>query len=169
MCRQSDTIGASPSPGVPARRMIRPKSLSKIDETRAASSKALTAGLEAVGTPAESPDLTRRSGGLQSLTNDSSSWAPGQRSGVISGVAIFTPTTLMYILVWYVTGALTNSTSKQALQQFPKGQAPWMSLTLMQHLCATLAGTVALRVLRFRCAAAQPGPWPAAECPSPHA
>jgi hypothetical protein len=155
MCARSEGL-ASPGLGVAGRRMARSKSLSKIDETRAASSRALTEGLEAVGAPSDSPDLTRRSGGLQSLTNDSSSWAPGQRSGVISGVAIFTPSTLIYILVWYVTGALTNSTSKQALQQFPKGEAPWMSLTLMQHLCATLAGTVALRVFRFRCASCPP-------------
>lgn len=144
MCQQSAGRRAS---------MARPQSLSKIDEMIAASASSLAEGLDRLSStqPSPSSDPHRRSGSLlQSLTNDSSSWAPGQRAGVLSGSAVFTPLTLGYILVWYVTGALTNSTSKQALSQWPKGEAPWMSLTLMQHMCATVAGTVALRVLGFR-------------------
>lgn len=123
-------------------------SLSKIDELQAASNRTLQEGINGVGAVAD-PHLTRRSRGLQALTGDSSSWAPGQGS-VLPGGVVFTPSTLLCILVWYVTGALTNSTSKQSLQQFPKGEAPWMSLTLMQHVCATVAGTTALRVLGLR-------------------
>ena len=128
--------------------MVRPQSLSKIDELQAASNRTLQEGINGVGAVAD-PDLTRRSRGLHALTGDSSSWAPGQGS-VLPGGVVFTPSTLLCILVWYVTGALTNSTSKQSLQQFPKGEAPWMSLTLMQHICATVAGTTALRVLGLR-------------------
>ena len=147
MCRPFPP--SAPSPLSSRARLPRPNSLAKIDESQTASPKALQQGLDAVGSGTDSPDV-RRSSGLQSLTNDSSSWAPGQHASALP-TGVFTPQTLVYILVWYVTGALTNSTSKQSLQQFEKGRAPWMSLTLMQHVCATAAGTFALRVAGLRC------------------
>uniref|UniRef100_A0A7S4C5K1 Sugar phosphate transporter domain-containing protein n=1 Tax=Chrysotila carterae TaxID=13221 RepID=A0A7S4C5K1_CHRCT len=86
--------------------------------------------------------------GPVSLTGDSSSWAPG-KSGVIGPtLSAFSPATLAMIFFWYVSGALTNSTSKQALQQFKS--PPFMSLTLMQHLTATLCGNILLRLLGLR-------------------
>mmetsp|Transcript_33229 Transcript_33229/g.107315 ORF Transcript_33229/g.107315 Transcript_33229/m.107315 type:complete len:403 (+) Transcript_33229:112-1320(+) len=145
MCRP---FPSAPSPLSSRARLPRPNSLAKIDESQTASPKELQQGLDAVGSGTDSPDV-RRSSGLQSLTNDSSSWAPGQHASALP-TGVFTPQTLVYILVWYVTGALTNSTSKQSLQQFEKGRAPWMSLTLMQHVCATAAGTFALRVAGLR-------------------
>ena len=51
-----------------------------------------------------------------------------------------TPTTIMYIVVWYVSGALTNSTSKQTLSMFKSDDKPFISLTLMQHLSAAFVG-----------------------------
>lgn len=83
-----------------------------------------------------------------SLSGDSSSWAPG-KSGVIGPtMSAFSPATLIMIFFWYVTGALTNSTSKQSLNQFK--HPPFMSLTLMQHITATFMGTFFLRVLGLR-------------------
>lgn len=83
-----------------------------------------------------------------SLSGDSSSWAPG-KSGVIGPtLSAFAPSTLVMIFFWYVTGALTNSTSKQSLSQFSR--PPFMSLTLMQHLTASLMGTFLLRVIGIR-------------------
>jgi solute carrier family 35 protein E1 len=85
---------------------------------------------------------------LVSLTGDSSSWAPGKSGSIGPALSLFSPATLVMIFFWYISGALTNSTSKQALQSFSR--PPFMSLTLMQHLTATLAGTIALRVLGLR-------------------
>ena len=79
-----------------------------------------------------------------SLSGDSGAW-PGQMTGA---AAYMSPMTFVCIFVWYVTGALTNSTSKQSLQQFRN--PPFLSLTLMQHLTASLCGTFCLRVLKLR-------------------
>jgi len=85
---------------------------------------------------------------LVSLTGDSSSWAPGRSGSIGPALGLFSPATLTMIFFWYVSGALTNSTSKQALQSFSR--PPFMTLTLMQHLTASLGGTITLRVLGLR-------------------
>lgn len=88
----------------------------------------------------------RPASGIFSGAGDSGVW-PGQSTN--SAVAFITPMTLVFILVWYVTGALTNSTSKQTLNQF-KDAKPFLSLTLMQHLMAVVGGNFAIRVLRIK-------------------
>ena len=45
---------------------------------------------------------------------DSGVW-PGSQQ-VHGAMSYITPMTMVFILIWYVTGALTNSTSKQTLQ-----------------------------------------------------
>ena len=86
---------------------------------------------------------------------DSGVW-PGMARAT-GAIAFITPMTGLYILVWYVSGAFTNSSSKQALSQAVKeghtglgGGPAFLSLTLMQHLSASLCGTFALRVLKLR-------------------
>jgi len=79
---------------------------------------------------------------------DSGVW-PGS-SPVQGAIAFITPQTLGFILVWYVTGALTNSTSKQTLSLFKGDSKPFLSLTLVQHLAAAICGTFAIRVLRLK-------------------
>ena len=86
---------------------------------------------------------------------DSGVW-PGMARAT-GAIAFITPMTGLFILVWYVSGAFTNSSSKQALSQAVKeghtglgGGPAFLSLTLMQHLSASLCGTFALRVLKLR-------------------
>mmetsp|Transcript_31411 Transcript_31411/g.53699 ORF Transcript_31411/g.53699 Transcript_31411/m.53699 type:complete len:392 (-) Transcript_31411:159-1334(-) len=90
--------------------------------------------------------MVRPPSGMFSGAGDSGVW-PGQQSH--GAMAFITPLTMGFILVWYVTGALTNSTSKQTLQQF-KGAKPFLSLTLMQHAMAVIGGTIAIRVFKIR-------------------
>jgi hypothetical protein len=54
---------------------------------------------------------------------------------------------MVYIAVWYISGAFTNSSSKQTLQNFDKN---FLSLTLMQHASAAVCGSFAIRVLKLR-------------------
>jgi len=88
----------------------------------------------------------RQQSGMFSGAGDSGVW-PGQAR--TNAAAFITPMTAVFILVWYVTGALTNSTSKQTLNQF-KGAKPFLSLTLMQHLMAVIGGNFAIRVLKIK-------------------
>lgn len=53
--------------------------------------------------------------------------------------------TVLFVCVWYFTGAFTNSSSKQALASLP---APLpLSLTLAQHAAASLCGALVYRVV----------------------
>lgn len=76
---------------------------------------------------------------------DSGVW-PGQ-SPAAGAIAFITPATMFFIVVWYVSGAFTNSSSKQTLQYFNKN---FLSLTLMQHTAAAVCGSILIRVLKFR-------------------
>tara|TARA_B100000787_G_C15916771_1_gene174904 strand:- start:214 stop:384 length:171 start_codon:yes stop_codon:yes gene_type:complete len=55
--------------------------------------------------------------------------------------------TMVFIAVWYISGAFTNSSSKQTLQNFDKN---FLSLTLMQHASAAICGSFAIRVMKLR-------------------
>jgi len=123
--------------------------LRKIHEEKKLSDDAMKDGLsldesQSIKTTAAPP---RPNSGIFSGAGDSGVW-PGQ-SAATSAVAFITPMTAVFILVWYVTGALTNSTSKQTLNQF-KGAKPFLSLTLMQHLMAVVGGNFAIRVLKIK-------------------
>jgi len=76
---------------------------------------------------------------------DSGVW-PGQAAAQ-GAMSFITPMTFLYILIWYVSGAFTNSSSKQTLQHFQKN---FLSLTLMQHMSAAACGSFLIRVLKFR-------------------
>jgi len=93
------------------------------------------------------PEPKRPPSGVFSGAGDSGVW-PGAAPAA-GALAFITPTTVAYIVVWYVTGALTNSTSKQTLSLF-KDPKPFLSLTLMQHLMAAACGTFAIRGLRLK-------------------
>jgi len=100
------------------------------------------------GKPSPTTPARGRMNSIFNGAGDSGVW-PG--STPLSGaVAFITPTTLLFILVWYVTGALTNSTSKQTLSLFKGDNKPFLSLTLVQHLAATFCGAFAIRVLRLK-------------------
>jgi hypothetical protein len=95
------------------------------------------------------PDLDglaarRPPSGIFSGAGDSGVW-PGQP--VQGAIAFITPMTMLYILIWYISGAFTNSSSKQTLQNFDKN---FLSLTLMQHASAAICGGFAIRVLQLR-------------------
>jgi len=109
----------------------------------------LTNGLDELSQQnAAEPPAKRPASGVFSGAGDSGVW-PGTAPAA-GAFAFVTPTTIGYILVWYVTGALTNSTSKQTLSLFKSDTKPFLSLTLMQHLAAAVCGTFALRVLRIK-------------------
>lgn len=120
--------------------------LKAISESGEMSASAMKEGLSLSDRSAIKQPATRPHSGIFSGAGDSGVW-PGQSSG--SAVAFITPMTVVFILVWYVTGALTNSTSKQTLNQF-KSAKPFLSLTLMQHLMAVIGGNFAIRVLRIK-------------------
>lgn len=86
--------------------------------------------------------------GIFSGAGDSGVW-PGMAPAT-TPLSFITPGTIICIIVWYVTGALTNSTSKQSLSLFKADNKPFMSLTLMQHLTAAFCGAFAIRVLRLK-------------------
>jgi len=75
---------------------------------------------------------------------DSGAWPAQQVQGAI---AFISPMTMLFIVIWYVSGAFTNSSSKQTLQLFDRN---FLSLTLMQHATAAICGTFAIRVLKLR-------------------
>ena len=127
------------SPKVGLRRISEAKPMS---ESEAKDGLNLDAN-QSITTSAPPPKPTS---GIFSGAGDSGVW-PGQAT--TSAVAFITPMTAVFILVWYVTGALTNSTSKQTLNQF-KAAKPFLSLTLMQHLMAVIGGNFAIRVLKIK-------------------
>ena len=98
---------------------------------------------------ADTPPPIKHSSGIFSGAGDSGVW-PGMASQTAGAMAYITPTTLIFILVWYVTGALTNSTSKQTLALFAGDTKPYLSLTLMQHIAAVICGSFAIRVLGLK-------------------
>lgn len=74
---------------------------------------------------------------------------PAQPSAAAAaGRAGKAPMTLIFVCVWYFTGAFTNSSSKLALASLPRSLP--LTLTLVQHLSATAFGTLAYRVLGVR-------------------
>jgi len=102
---------------------------------------------DSVDEPGPDPDgvaVRRPPSGVFSGAGDSGVW-PGQP--VQGAIAFITPMTMLYILVWYISGAFTNSSSKQTLQHFDKN---FLSLTLMQHASAAICGGFAIRVLQLR-------------------
>lgn len=120
--------------------------LHRVSEVSAMSDDAMKAGLELEKSkPINAPPPVPRQG-IFSGAGDSGVW-PGQVT--VSPTAFLSPLTLVFIGVWYVTGALTNSTSKQTLNQF-KGAKPFLSLTLMQHIMAVIGGNFAIRVLKIK-------------------
>ena len=119
------------------------------------SGEVLTSGIDQLqSSNGISPNNVRRTpSSIFSGAGDSGVW-PGAATPSAGAIAFITPTTIIFILVWYVTGALTNSTSKQTLQLFKGDDKPFLSLTLMQHLSAAVCGTFAIRVLRIKYAPA---------------
>ena len=103
--------------------------------------------LDKANSVASTQPVSRPSSGMFSGAGDSGVW-PGQQT--VGPVSFISAATLGCIVIWYVTGALTNSTSKQTLQQF-KGAKPFLSLTLMQHAMAVIGGNIAIRIFKIRC------------------
>ena len=97
---------------------------------------------------ADDSKARRQPSGVFSGAGDSGVW-PGAQPAA-GALAFITPMTIFYIIVWYVTGALTNSTSKQTLSLYKSDHKPFLSLTLMQHLAAAACGTFAIRVLKMK-------------------
>ena len=95
------------------------------------------------------PTPKRPPSGIFSGAGDSGIW-PGMSSATAGAIAFITPMTILYIFIWYVTGALTNSTSKQTLSLFKADNKPFVSLTLCQHLTAAACGMFAIRVLKLK-------------------
>jgi solute carrier family 35 protein E1 len=96
-----------------------------------------------------SGSFKRANSGFFGGSGDSGVW-PGAQSQVAGAMSYIQPSTIACIVVWYVTGALTNSTSKQTLAQCAGDNKPFLTLTLMQHLCAAACGTFAIRVLHIK-------------------
>lgn len=93
-------------------------------------------------------NLRRPPSGIFSGAGDSGVW-PG--APVHGAIAFISPMTMVFIAIWYISGAFTNSSSKQTLQNFDRN---FLSLTLMQHTTAAICGTFAIRVMKLRRAAA---------------
>ena len=136
-----------------------------LKEDEALSNKAMSEGLDQLrssqdsddGSAARRPPSATASPNLARPRANSSIFGGAGDSGVWPGsapqtgaMAFITPMTVVFILVWYVTGALTNSTSKQALSLFAGDAKPFLSLTLTQHLSAAAWGTFAIRVLGLK-------------------
>lgn len=128
-------------------------SLPQLKEDQVLSGEVMTAGLDELKSSngAASPAVAkpRAISSIFSGAGDSGVW-PGASSQTAGAIAFITPTTIMFILVWYVTGALTNSTSKQTLSLFAGDAKPFLSLTLMQHLAAVVCGSFSIRVLKIK-------------------
>jgi len=128
--------------------MTRAPSLPDIKENQVISGDVAANGIDELQQQHSATQAKRPTSGVFSGAGDSGVW-PGAQPAA-GALAFITPTTIIYILVWYVTGALTNSTSKQTLSLFKSDNKPFMSLTLMQHLAAAACGTFAIRVLRLK-------------------
>jgi len=126
----------------------------ELKEDQVLSGEVMTAGIDdlkrthAPGNPSPNSSGRLRMNSIFNGAGDSGVW-PGS-SPLTGAVAFITPTTLVFIIVWYVTGALTNSTSKQTLSLFKGDSKPFLSLTLVQHLAASVCGAFAIRVLRIK-------------------
>jgi len=77
----------------------------------------------------------------------------GASSGAPAGIAT---STLLFVAVWYGSGAFTNSSSKSALASLPSSLP--LTLTLVQHAAASFFGTIAYRGLGLRTYKPLPGP-----------
>ena len=97
------------------------------------------------GAPESDAAMKRVPSSIFHGAGDSGVW-PGQAPSH-GAIAFITPLTMAYIVIWYVSGAFTNSSSKQTLQHFDKN---FLSLTLMQHASAAICGSFAIRVLQLR-------------------
>lgn len=138
----------APSGGRPLSKDLRPPSMPELKEDQVLSGEVLTGGIDTLQQQHAESERKRPASGVFSGAGDSGVW-PG--AGPAAGaLAFITPLTLLFILVWYVTGAFTNSTSKQTLSLFKGDQKPFLSLTLMQHLSASICGTFAIRVLKMK-------------------
>ena len=128
----------------------RAPSMPELKEDQILSGEVMTNGIDELqqqhgNEPVSRPRLPS---GVFSGAGDSGVW-PGAAPAA-GALAFITPMTVFYILVWYITGALTNSTSKQTLSLFKSDYKPFLSLTLMQHLTAACCGAFAIRVLRLK-------------------
>ena len=126
----------------------RAPSMPELKEDQVLSGEVLTNGINELSQQHAGDGLKRPASGVFSGAGDSGVW-PGAQPAA-GALAFITPMTVLYILIWYVTGALTNSTSKQTLSLFKSDNKPFLSLTLMQHLTAAIAGSFAIRVLRIK-------------------
>jgi solute carrier family 35 protein E1 len=99
-----------------------------------------------LGCHPSSQDLARltRSGSdlLQSVANAARA---ARADPAATAAAASRRMTVLFILIWYFTGAFTNSSSKQALASLPASLP--LTLTLVQHLAATLCGALVYRVV----------------------
>jgi len=126
----------------------RTPSLPELKEDQVLEGKVLTEGIDEISKNNAEAPAKRTLSGIFSGAGDSGVW-PGA-GPAIGAMAFISPLTIVFIVVWYVTGALTNSTSKQTLQLFKSDHKPFLSLTLMQHLMAAVCGTFSIRVLRIK-------------------
>jgi len=150
MCRGS-AEGMSSTYQEPTGRGLsqRAPSMPELKEDQILSGEVLANGIDELSQQhGGEPTPKRPPSGVFSGAGDSGVW-PGAQPAA-GALAFITPTTIAYILVWYVTGALTNSTSKQTLSLFKSDHKPFLSLTLMQHICAAVCGSFAIRVLRLK-------------------
>ena len=154
----SSSSSATDSTSRPLSGSHRLPSFPALKEDEVLSSQAMAEGLEqykspTVGVPpaaAPSPNLTprRTNSSIFGGAGDSGVW-PGA-SPQSGAMAFITPMTFVFIGVWYISGALTNSTSKQTLSLFAGDAKPYLSLTLMQHLAAAICGSFAIHALRLK-------------------
>ena len=128
----------------------RAPSMPELKEDQILSGEVMTNGIDELQQQHGSETVLRPRlpSGVFSGAGDSGVW-PGAAPAT-GALAFITPMTVFYILVWYITGALTNSTSKQTLSLFKSDYKPFLSLTLMQHLAAACCGAFAIRVLRLK-------------------
>ena len=86
----------------------------ELKEDQVLSGEVMTNGIENLQQQHAAEAAPKRpASGVFSGAGDSGVW-PGA-SPAAGALAFITPVTIGYILVWYVTGAFTNSTSKQTL------------------------------------------------------
>ena len=127
----------------------RQPSMPELKEDEVLSGQVMSGGIDNLQQQHAAESAPKRpASGIFSGAGDSGVW-PGAGPAV-GALAFVTPMTIVYILVWYVTGAFTNSTSKQTLSLFKGDHKPFLSLTLMQHLSATVCGSFGIQVLKLK-------------------
>ena len=153
--RRNSTLAMAAEPVRKMRYNGSNSALSRLDEDATASEADLKVPEKQASAEELRSSMKPAGGFTLNSFGDSGVW-PGMARAT-GAIAFITPMTGLYILVWYVSGAFTNSSSKQALSQAVKeghtglgGGPAFLSLTLMQHLSASLCGTFALRVLKLR-------------------